>query len=160
MSNTATSSNEEGPIRDGAASTAPWFAAMEYHTLILNRTYKVFVTDQMLCGAKVRGLVASPMSVPVEMFDPAFWVRTRAARIYDRLDVTSETFLNVSSANFQIKWNEIDRTEYRSGWKWGMGNVAYSGWLTLHLRAGCRRELILLGRQNGEALKARFDQLI
>jgi len=133
---------------------------MEYHTLILNRTYKVFITDQMLCGAKVRGLVASPMSVPVEMFDQEFWVRTRAARIYDRLDMTSETFLNVSSANFQIKWNEIDRTEYRSGWKWGMGNVPYSGRVTLHLRAGRRRELILLGKQNGEALKAGFDQLV
>jgi hypothetical protein len=32
-----------------------WFAAMEYHSLILNRTYKVFLTDQLLVGAAVRG---------------------------------------------------------------------------------------------------------
>jgi hypothetical protein len=160
MSNNAASSKEENLILEGAVGTAPWFAAMEYYALILNRTYKVFVTDQMLCGAKVRGLVSNPSVVPPEMFDQKFWVRTQAAQIYDSFDVTSEKFLQANSANFQIKWNEIAETDYLSGKKWGMGNVPHSGRLTLQLQSGHQRELILLGKQNGDALKGKIDHFI
>src|SRR5882724_10287859 len=110
MTKNAASSNEENLILDGTAGAAPWFAAMEYFAVILNRTYKVFMTDQMLCGAKVRGLVSSPSVVPSQMFDQEFWVRTQAAQRYDSLDVRSERFLQVNSANFQIRWSEIART--------------------------------------------------
>jgi len=160
MSKNAASSNEENLIPEGAVGTAPWFAAMEYYALILNRTYKVFVTDQMLCAAKVRGLVSSPPIVSPQMFDQEFWVRTQAAQIYDSFDVRSEKFLRVNSANFQIRWNEIAQTEYRSGKKWGMGNVPYSGRLTIQPQAGRPRELILLGKQNGDALKGKLDHLM
>ena len=47
--------------------------------------------------------------------------------------------------------------EYLAGKKWGMGNVPHSGRLILHLRSGQQRELILLGKQNGEALKEHLD---
>lgn len=160
MSNNAVSSTEENLVLEGEVGTAPWFAAMEYYALILNRTYKVFVTDQMLCGAKVRGLVSNPSVVPHQMFDQKFWVGTQTAEIYDSFDVISEKFLQVNSANFQIRWNEITRTEYRSGKKWGMGNVPHSGRLTLQLQSARPRELILLGKQNGDALKEKLDHFI
>jgi hypothetical protein len=160
MSNIAASSNEETLIPEGAVGVAPWFAAMEYYALILNRTYKVFVTDQMLCGAKVRGLVSNPSFVAPQMFDQQFWIRTQTAPLYDSFDVTSEQFLQVNSANFQMKWNEITQVEYRSGRKWGMGNVPHSGRLTLQIQSGRQRELILLGKQNGDALKGKLDHFI
>ena len=133
---------------------------MEYYALIFNRTYRVFVTDHVLCGAKVRGMVSAPRTTSPQMFDPGFWTQTQSAQIYDRLDVTSETFLKVNAANFQIGWNEITAIEYRAGKKWGMGNVPHSGRLVLRLRRGGARELILLGRQNGDALKQRLDQIM
>jgi hypothetical protein len=95
-----------------------------------------------------------------QMFDQEFWVRTRAAQRYDSFDLTSKEFLDLHSANFQIRWNEIAQTEYRSGKKWGMGNVPYSGRLILQFRDSRRRELILLGKQNGRALKAKIDLLV
>jgi hypothetical protein len=147
-------------LEEGELGSSLWFAAMEYYALILNRTYKVFLTDQMLVGAKVRGLVISPPVVPPQMFDQEFWVRTQAAQRYGSVDVISAEFLQIHSANFQIRWNEIAQTEYRSGKKWGMGNVPHSGRLILQLRSGRRRELILLGNQNGNALKERFDHLV
>jgi hypothetical protein len=158
MSTDDAGSNQENPVLEAAVDAAPWFAAMEYYALILNRTYKVFVTGQMLCGAKVRGVVSNPAVVPPQMYDQEFWVGTQTAQIYDGFDVTSEKFLQVNSANFQMKWNEIAQTEYRSGKKWGMGNVPYSGRLILQLQSGRPRELILLGRQDGDALKGKLDQ--
>ena len=159
MSNNAAPSDEGNQVPEDVARSKSWFAAMEYYALILNRTYKVFITDQMLCGAKVRGLVSNPWVVPPEMLDQEFWVRTQTAQIYDSLDVTSAEFLQVNSTNFQIRWNEIAQMEYHPGRKWGMGNVPHSGRLILQLQSGQPRELILLGKQNGGALKdnlARF----
>ena len=37
------------------------FVALEYYALVLNRTFKVFVTDQLLCGAIARGWLAAPI---------------------------------------------------------------------------------------------------
>jgi tetratricopeptide (TPR) repeat protein len=146
-----------GPAGGGRA-TVTWFAAMEYYALILNRTYKVFVTDRMLCGAYVRGLVSRPIGDPAQMFEQAFWVQTRSAQVYDNIDVTSPQFLAQSSANFQIEWSEIAAIEYRPGQKWGMGNLPHSGRIVLALKSGKSRELILLGYQEGEALARRLER--
>jgi hypothetical protein len=143
-----------------ARNDLTWFAAMEYYALILNRTYKVFVTDQMLVGATVRGLVISPLFPASSMLSQEFWVRTQAAKRYEGIDLTSAQPLQMHSANFQIHWDEIAQTEYRAGRKWGMGNVPHSGRLSLRLRDGQQRELILLGRQNGSSLKEKFDHLV
>jgi tetratricopeptide (TPR) repeat protein len=146
------------PVPEGLPGSVPWFAAMEYHALMLNRTYKVFVTDHMLCGANIRGMIASPLRVSQQMFDQTYWTQTQSARIYERVDVTSETFRQINSANFQIGWGEISEIDYLAGRKWGMGNVPHSGRLVFHLRSGKSRELILLGEQNGEALREELMQ--
>jgi hypothetical protein len=133
---------------------------MEYYALVLNRTYKVFVTDQMLVGATVRGLVISPPVVTSSMLNQEFWVRTQTAKRYERIDLASVKLLQMHSANFQVHWNDIAQTEYRAGRKWGMGKLPHSGRLVLQLRDGRKRELILLGRQNGNTLKEKFDHLM
>jgi hypothetical protein len=154
-------SRYDAPTGNGDATDEPtWFAAMEYYALILNRTYKVFVTDQMLVGVTVRGLVISPPVVASSMLNQEFWVRTQTAKRYGRIEFTSAKLLQMHSANFQVHWNDIAQTEYRAGRKWGMGNVPHSGRLVLQLRDGRQRELILLGRQNGNTLKEKFDHLM
>jgi hypothetical protein len=137
-----------------------WFSAMQYYALILNRTYKVFIADSMLCGAKVLGLVASPAAPSSDMSDAAYWAATLSATLYDRLDVTSRTFLRLNISNFQIKWADIVQIDYKPGKKWGMGNVPHSGRIVVRLKSGRSRELILLGEQNGEALKKILDQAV
>jgi hypothetical protein len=154
-------SQYDAPTENGDATDEPaWFAAMEYYALILNRTYKVFVTDQMLVGVVVRGIVISPPVVASSMSNQEFWVRTQAAKRYGGIDLTSAKLHQIHSTNFQVHWNDIAQTEYRAGRKWGMGNVPHSGRLILRLRDGRQRELILLGRQNGNTLKDKFDHLM
>ena len=151
--------------RDSASRQRPsgpfrWFAAMEYYAFILNRTFKVFISDHMLCGAKVRGLVASPrMTTPV-MSEQDFWVSSRLGQFYDQLDPESKEFLEIESSNFQIDYQEIVTIDYVSGKKWGMGRVPHSGRILLNLRNGRVRELILLGRQNGYDLKQSIEKSI
>jgi hypothetical protein len=94
------------------------------------------------------------------MLNQEFWVRTQTAKRYERIDLTSAKLLQMHSANFQVYWNEIAQTEYRAGKKWGMGNVPHSGRLVLRLRDGRERELILLGRQNGNTPREKFDHLV
>jgi hypothetical protein len=140
----------------GAAT--PWFVAMEYYALMLNRTYKVFVADRMLCGANVRGLVASPPSASSEMIGADYWAGTLAATLYETMDVTEPRFLRMGWANFQIPYRAIARVEVNTRPKWGMGNVPYSGRIILWLRSGRTRELILLGEQDAAAIKGMLEE--
>src|SRR5262249_54506490 len=106
----------------------------------------------------VRGLVVSPLVATASMSTQEFWVGTRTAKSYERIDLASAKLLQMHSANFQVHWNDIAKIEYRAR-KRGMGNVPHSGRLVLQLRDGRTRELILLGRQNGNTLKEKFGHL-
>lgn len=143
-----------------AGATLPQFAAMQYYALILNRTYNVFVADTMLCGAKVRGIVASPPHASSEMQDGEYWTRTLQQTLYERLDVTTPTFRKLNAMNFQIRWKDIARVEFNPAKKWGMGNVPHSGRIFIRLKSGRSRELILLGDQDGLAVKHMLAEAI
>jgi hypothetical protein len=139
-------------------SGAQFFVAMEYYAVFLNRTYKVYITDHMLSGAKVGGLVASPTILTDEMLNPLYWAQSPAADFYDGMDVTSKAFLKYDWVNFQIQWAAVKRITFDPSKKWGMGNVPHSGKLLIHLSKGGARELILLGRQDGESLRAQLER--
>jgi tetratricopeptide (TPR) repeat protein len=145
-----------GPLIEDPAGSPPWFAAMEYFALVLNRTYKIFATERLLCGAKVRGVVSNNLRSP-GLRDQRAWVRTGAANIYDRMDVASPAFLKMNAANFQIAWSEITQLEYLPGKKWGMGGLPHSGRLLIHMTNGKKRELVLLGDQNGEDIRRALE---
>jgi hypothetical protein len=154
--------NSQSPATSirNAGATLPWFAAMSYYALMLNRTYKVFLADTMLCGAVVNGLVASPPTGSPEFEDQSYWTDTVTATLYEKLDVTSETFKRLGWNNFQIPWPDINRVDYDPRPKWGMGNVSHSGKIYLRLRSGRSRELILLGKQDGEGLKRTMQKFV
>src|SRR6266545_3565517 len=73
-----------------------------YYGVILNRTYRVYVTDLYLCAARVRGLLASPLSLNEEWYNPEFYVHQSLATQYDQIDPTSPAFLAQDRANFQL----------------------------------------------------------
>jgi hypothetical protein len=147
-------------LAHNSGGSLPWFPAMQYYALMLNRTYKVFIADGMLCGAVVRGLVASPPETTTEMNEAEYWVNTLAATLYERLDVTSKTFLTMSMTNFQIAGADISRVDYDPSPKWGMGNVSHSGKIKVRLKNGKTRELVLLGQQNGDELRAKICEAV
>ncbi len=84
--------------------------------------------------------------------DPFFFPRPALVAKYRNLDAGSPEFLAKDRANFRLGKDEVDGVEFTADAKWGMGKVPYSGRLMLSLKGGHKRELILLGRQDGPGL--------
>ncbi|HEU5039720.1 MAG TPA: M48 family metallopeptidase [Gemmatimonadales bacterium] len=142
-----------GPAQP-AAPRAWTFVAMEYYKLVLNRTYRVIVSETAISGARVRGLMSSPPSAPGEAWqDPDFYPNPKLEARYRELEPGSPEFLAADRANFRYEREEIASVEFIAKPKWGMGYVPCSGRILLRLRDGTRRELLLLGRQPGPAIR-------
>ena len=141
------------------ANTRPaaWnFVALQYCYGILNRTYIVFVTDRMICGAHVRGVLPAPVHVTERWRDPFFYPRPSLVAKYEGIDLESPEFTTIRRANFQLSRDQVTSVEFSDEAKWGMGTVPYSGRLFLSLRDGSVTELILLGVQDGPGLQHRL----
>ncbi|HKT61348.1 MAG TPA: M48 family metallopeptidase [Gemmatimonadales bacterium] len=137
----------------GTAAASIWsFVAMTYYGLILNRTYRIVVTDRWVCGVRVRGLLSSPPAPRPEYQDPEFYVNPRLTAKYSQFDPDSDGFLAIDRANFRIERDAILEVERIDRRKWGMGHIPYSGRIVLHLEGGVRKELIIVGQQNIEAI--------
>jgi hypothetical protein len=124
------------------------FLAMEYFLLILNRSFIVFTFPE--------GLYVSKFSGPVSSWTPFFFVPFE--KIANDPDIVpgSEDFKDVMkpSGGFFIPRAEIASVDYVPTRKWGMGPVPHSGKLYVRLTSGKSREFILLGSQDGEAVRA------
>jgi hypothetical protein len=124
------------------------FLVMEYYWLILNRSFVVFTYPQGLYGWKFAG--------PVSTRTPLFFVPFEEFANDPELVPGSEDFemMMKESSSFFIARNEITTVDYVPTPKWGMGNVPHSGKLYVRMKSGNSRELVLLGSQNGEAVRA------
>jgi hypothetical protein len=136
---------------------ATWhFVALQYCYGVLNRTYLVFVTADMICAAKVRGLLAAPLLVSDRWRNPLFYPRPHLVARYRRANLEGPEFKRRSAANFQLLKREVTAIRFSSEPKWGMGTVPYSGRLFITTTDGMTQELILLGKQDGPAIRARL----
>ncbi|HXI99880.1 MAG TPA: hypothetical protein VNH44_01580 [Micropepsaceae bacterium] len=135
-----------------------WFIAAERRPLMWNRFYKVFITDEMLSGAKARITAFSDARALVA--DPINYVERATPTVYSTIDVTKETFRTINKTNFQIPWRDIASIEYSTARKTGLGFLPQAGSITFRMRSGVSRELVLLGSQDGEALKRRLEHAI
>ncbi|HYC31456.1 MAG TPA: M48 family metallopeptidase [Gemmatimonadales bacterium] len=143
-----------GGLEVRTGSRAWSFVAMEYHRVVLNRIYRVIVTEGSICGARVRGTVTSPTLSPGEAWlDPEFYPNPKLEARYRELEPGSAEFLAADPANFRYAGGEIAAVEFTPKKKWGMGNIPSSGRIILRLAGGGRRELILVGEQNGAAIR-------
>jgi hypothetical protein len=156
LSNRAGSSDEVKAIIATMRPAAWSFIALEYCYGILNRTYVVFVTENVICGARVRGTLPAPLEVTKRWRDPLFYPRPALIARYADIDLESERFTAVSKANFHLRRDQIDDVEFTNEPKWGMGKVPYSGRLVIFLKDGTKKELILLGTQDGPFLRKRL----
>jgi hypothetical protein len=127
---------------------------------MLNRTYVVFVSDTMICGARVRGSLPAPRTIDERWSNPYFFPRPDIVKRCVQVDLVSPAFKQLSAANFQIPLTEVADVCLDGEPKWGMGPIPYSGRIHLRLRNGATKELILLGKQDGPALLSRLRACI
>lgn len=132
------------------------FVALQYYGGILNRTFVVFVTHDTICGVRVRGALPAPVNVTDRWHDPLFYPQPKLLAKYEGVDLESPGLLAKDKANFRFRKDEIERVEFTSDAKWGMGSVPYSGRLIVTRKGGVETELILLGTQDGPALHDRL----
>ncbi len=124
------------------------FVAMQYYGLILNRSYLVYVTLNYICGARVSGVVTSPLIGPgEEWYKPGFYINPQLFAKYNSTTFSSEEFLLMDSANFILNRSRIKEIEFFKN-KWGMGLVPHSGRLVLTTLDRTKHEFILLGLQD------------
>ncbi len=130
------------------------FIAMEYYGLILNRTFEVHFCRNGLIGIKVAGVIAAlPQYTQTEYQDPKAFISRRSQKKYSGIEVCSDEVLKVDRSNFKLSFGDMNSVEFTAKKKWGMGPVPHTGILNIKLKtANRRRELILLGNQDGSAI--------
>jgi hypothetical protein len=156
LSNRSGSEQTVKPALTDISSVGWNFVALQYCFGISNRTFLIFVTKEMICGAKVRGALPAPGVVTERWQDPLFYPRPKMVTRYLGIDTGSAAFKKMDSANFQIHKADVDAVIFNAEKKWGMGAVPYSGRIIIGLRDGSKIELILLGVQDGMAIKNRL----
>ena len=140
---------------DGPRGSDWGFVALSYHSLILNRTYLVLVSDRVVAGAVVRGSMGSPQLSGLELLNPFSYPKPKLVQRYAGLDIHSDAFLAVHAAGFRIDRTALTDVRLDLSPKWGMGKVPYSGRIILRTRETAR-ELILLGRQDVGEIRDRL----
>jgi hypothetical protein len=157
----ANNANEMKRVTAAIATLTPssWhFVAMEYCYGILNRTYIVLVTQELIVGVRVRGPMSAPVAITPAHHNPDFYLRPRPLEKLEHKNIEDPSLVSLLSANFQIRQQNIAQIEFTAAPKWGMGTLPYSGRILLRLRNGKTRELILLGDQNGREIQAGLQQ--
>ncbi|MDQ2671063.1 MAG: hypothetical protein M3Y31_10555 [Gemmatimonadota bacterium] len=133
------------------------FIGLERRAGVLQRVYKVYVGDRLLCGAVVRRRVLLPLWPRAAGWDdPERWVDPARMERYDGMNVTSPFFIRRARGNFHISRARLSGVEVvpRNG---APGGITHSGALRLRFDHGRRREFLLLGRQNTDALLSRLQ---
>jgi hypothetical protein len=133
------------------------FVAMEHHAVIPDRTFLVAVTSTQICGARVRGLLASLPEPDPEWRDTVLY---GTARLLDGIDIASEAYYRLDALDFQISLTDMERVRFNASPKPGMGTVRHSGRLYLEMRSGVTREFVLLGTQDGTMICERLAESI
>ncbi len=127
----------------------PGFAAMEYHGVVLNRSFLVYVHPNGVYGIQFRGTVGSQegsrfFEPVLEILDDPWFAP--GTRIFKQE-------MKKSRHSFFIPWRDVAAVEFEGWTKWGMGNIPHAGTLRLRLTSGKKRDLILLGGAYGDGIR-------
>lgn len=154
-------------LKDFKFTDGNYFVAMQYHTLILNRTFLVINRDDFLLGLKVNGyigadsgyhssyasvLIDDALAVHGDLDNPFTYVKTRYMNRYLDEDINTDSILGRDDNNFKIYKRDIVDVAYDSSKKWGMGNYPHDGKVYVTTSDGNKREFIILGKQSGSAI--------
>lgn len=134
------------------------FVAMEYHALVLNRTYVVSVNDREINGKVCRGLTAveagtgivrlltHPLSVQGDLNAPSSYV-------------DEERLSRPAAGDFATCFSDVTAISYNHRKKWGMGYYPHDGRVLISTPTRAR-ELIILGRQSGRSIADRLAESV
>jgi hypothetical protein len=140
------------------------FVAMEYHTLILNRTLLILLTEGNLIGVVANGVVSaearpdpvssaitSRLAIHGDLHDPLSYLREKYLAKVKGVDLLGPGLLASDKANFCAPYGEISEVTHDPSKKWGMSYYPHDGkvYVTTSRR---KREFIVLGSQSGSAI--------
>lgn len=132
------------------------FVALESRARILQRVYRIYVGDRLLCGAVVRAPVLVPYwprSAAWE--DPEHWVYLPRMARYDGVNVTSPYFLRRARGNFHLSRARLIGAELAPA-NGAAAGIPQSGRLRLRFARGRTRDFLLLGIQDAAAIRDRL----
>jgi len=138
------------------------FVAMQYYGLILNRTYLVVLTNDLIIGIKVNGLISvesggniiakelsNAMAVKGDLQDPYSYIKSKYIDKVQNCELLDGSILNHDKANFVIQRKDIKTAYYDDKKKWGMGYYPHDGKVYVVTNDGKKKEFIMLGNQSG-----------
>ena len=141
------------------------FVAMQYYGLILNRTFLILLTTDIVIGIKVNGLVsvesyrssiantlAKNMIINGDLQNPHSYIKSKYINKVQDLDLLDGSILTQNKSNFMIKRVDIKSVFYDPKKKWGMGYYPHDGKVYLETFDGTKKELIILGNQSGHKI--------
>jgi hypothetical protein len=158
-------------LKDFTFEEGNHFVAMEYHTLVLNRTYLVIIVKDFLLGLKVNGAVSAEgghdllthaitrtMAVRGDLNNPFSYVKNKYLQPLLEEDIYLDFILENDKANFKIYKRDITGVTYDARKKWGMGPYPHDGKVYVQTADNKKREFIILGNQSGKAIADRILQ--
>jgi hypothetical protein len=131
------------------------FVGLTVHSLVMIRTFAIYVNDTVVAGAFVRGVLSSPTA---EADDPWSYAHTHLLRQYGGLDVSGPEFLGVHRLNFQRPRTDLVEVRHDPRPRWAIFNIPQSGRLVLRWKDGQSQPISLLGTQDGPELARRFGE--
>lgn len=152
-------------LKDFGLDDGNHFIAMEYHTLILNRTYLVIITKDFLLGLKVNDMVSvegghnpltiaatKMLAIPGDLNNPFSYVKNKYLQPLLAEEINLDFILQKDKANFKIYKRDIIDVTYDNRKKWGMGYYPHDGKVYVKTADNKKREFIILGNQSGKAI--------
>jgi len=146
------------------------FIAMQYHSLILNRTNLILLLDHCLLGLKVNGIVgvesgSDPLALAMskmwaikgDLESPESYIKSKYLSKIENLDIFGDIILEVEKSNFRIFYKDIIEVTYNKKKKWGMGYYPHDGRVYVKTKDGKKREFIILGTQSGKDIQRRIE---
>jgi hypothetical protein len=142
---------------------------MEYHKLILNRTFLILLTPDYLIGLQANGMVSieggkdiftqeitKPYAIRGDLSNPYSYVKDKYIRAIETLNLLDGSILLKNKTNFIIHKKDIKNVYFDATKKWGMGYYPHDGKVYLETFDNKKREFIILGDQSGETIAQRI----
>ncbi len=139
--------------------------AMEYHLLMLNRTFLVLLLEDCILGIKANGLVSietgtdsfsrqvtKSLAIHGDLQNPYSYIKRKHILKSENEDILGSDILSANKSNFKISYKDIESVRYDTTKKWGMGYYPHDGKVYITIKYNKKRELIILGNQSGEMI--------
>jgi len=156
-------------LKDFELTDENHFVAMEYHTLILNRTFLILLTNDYLIGLQGNGVVSvegghnlfareisKAMSIRGDLNNPYSYLKGKYIRSIENENLFDGSVTRKNKTNFVIDKKDISNAIYDEKKKWGMGPYPHDGKVYIETKDGKKREFIILGDQSGHKIANRI----